>query len=217
MCCLDWRQICMPLAHNLNSEDDARKFKSVADRLRHLLGEVNDTYANNIQTKANLLGVKFNVQDYTRKLFAEELLRGSLFFSLSMVLKKIEPKVRQLANLGDWLVISQGRSYGSRGKVVRVKNLADVMLVDYEQRTVLLVDKVNGEEEVPSNVQAIIYLNPLTGDHPDVLAHVSVRARNLKVMLAVVFDETKCRELAQLEGKIVLFQYESSNEVKYEE
>ena len=41
--------------------------------------------------------------------------------------------------------------------------------------------------------------------------------RNLKVMLAVVFDETKCRELAQLEGKIVLFQYESSNEVKYEE
>lgn len=100
---------------------------------------------------------------------------------------------------------------------MRVKNLADVMLVDYEQRTVLLVDKVNGEEEVPSNVQAIIYLNPLTGDHPDVLAHVSVRARNLKVMLAVVFDETKCRELAQLEGRIVLFQYESSNEVKYEE
>jgi len=55
---------------------------------------------------------------------------------------------------------------------------------------------VNGEEEVPSNVQAIIYLNPLTGDHPDVLAHVSVRARNLKVMLAVVFDAEKCKELS---------------------
>jgi alpha-glucan, water dikinase len=101
--------------------------------------------------------------------------------------------------------------------VVRVKNLADVMQVDYEQRTVLLVDKVNGEEEVPTNVQAIIYLNPLTGDHPDVLAHVSVRARNLKVMLAVVFDEAKCKEIAQLEGKHVQLQAESSNQVKIEE
>lgn len=62
------------------------------------------------------------------------------------------------------------------------------MLENYEERTVLIVDKVNGEEEVPSNVQAIIYLNPVSGAHPDVLAHVSVRARNLKVMLAVVFD-----------------------------
>ncbi len=51
------------------------------------------------------------------------------------------------------------------------------------------MDRINGEEEVPPNVQAIIYLNPYTGDHPDVLAHVSVRARNLKVMLAVVFEE----------------------------
>jgi hypothetical protein len=106
MCCLDWKLICVPLAANLNSEDDARKFKSVADRLRHLLGEVNDTYTENLQNKANLLGTKFNVEDYTRKLFAEELLRGSLFFSLSMVLNKIEPKVRSMANLGDWLVIS---------------------------------------------------------------------------------------------------------------
>lgn len=78
----------------------------MADRLRHLLGEVNDVYANNLQTKANLLGLKLNVEEFTRKLFAEELLRGSLFFSLSMVLKKIEPKVRSVANLGDWLVIS---------------------------------------------------------------------------------------------------------------
>ena len=73
------------------------------------------------------------------------------------------------------------------------------------------MDKVNGEEEVPSNVQAIIYLNPLTGDHPDVLAHVSVRARNLKVMLAVVFDAEKCKELSLMEGKQVLIQAESSN------
>ena len=122
------------------------------DRMRSMLGEVNDIYAEEIQTKAELLGKNFGVEDYTRKLFAEELLRSSLFFSMSMILKKIEPHVRQQANLGDWLVISRGRSYGSRGYAKRIKNLADVMFDSFEKRTVLLVDKITGEEEVPSNV-----------------------------------------------------------------
>jgi alpha-glucan,water dikinase len=67
----------------------------------------------------------------------------------------------------------------------------------------LIVDKISGEEEVPSNVQAIVLLSPHTANHPDVLAHVSVRARNLKVMLACVFDEGQCRELLELVGKHV--------------
>jgi alpha-glucan, water dikinase len=71
-----------------------------------MLGEVNDTYADVIQTKAELLGSKFGVKDWTMKLFGEECLRSSLFFSLSVVLRKIEPDVRKVANLGDWLVIS---------------------------------------------------------------------------------------------------------------
>ena len=66
------------------------------------------------------------------KLFSEELLRSSLFFSLSMILKKIEPRLRETAKLGDWLVISRGRSYGSRGWVVKETNLADVQLNTYE-------------------------------------------------------------------------------------
>lgn len=57
----------------------------------------------------------------------------------------------------------------------------------YEKRTVLIVDKISGEEEVPSNVQAIIVLNSM--DYPDVLAHVSVRARNLKVLFCVLFND----------------------------
>ena len=69
-----------------------------------------------------------------------------------MILKKVEPHVRGKANLGDWLVISRGRSYGSRGYATRVANLSDVMLDTFEKRTVLLVDKITGEEEVPSNV-----------------------------------------------------------------
>ena len=108
-------------------------------------------------------------------------MRGTLFFSLSMILKKIDPHVRNCAHLGDWLIISQGRTHGSRGYVERVPVLRDVMHKTYPQRTVLLVEKITGEEEVPANVQAIVVLN--ASDYPDVLAHVSVRARNLKVLL----------------------------------
>jgi hypothetical protein len=49
-----------------------------------------------------------------------------------------------------------------------------------------------------------------------VLAHVSVRARNLKVMLAVVFDAEECKAISNLEGKHLLLTAESSNVVKYE-
>ena len=46
----------------------------------------------------------------------------------------------------------------------------------YEEPTVLLAKRVTGEEEVPEGAVAV-----LTPDAPDVLSHVSVRARNMKV------------------------------------
>ena len=118
--------------------------------------------------------------------------------------------------MGDSLVISSGRSYGSRGYATRVKNLSEVQMSTFERRTILLVERITGEEEVPNNVQAIVLLASQTGDHPDVLAHVSVRARNLHVMLAVVFDETKCQELASLEGKHIFLETKTSDDVSFE-
>ena len=46
----------------------------------------------------------------------------------------------------------------------------------YKVPTVLLAKRVTGEEEVPEGAVAV-----LTPDAPDVLSHVSVRARNMKV------------------------------------
>ena len=95
----------MPLARDL-SEDNARKIKSVIDRVKQALGEVNDVFENVMQTKAEMMGNAFGAADWSVKLFSEEVLRGTLFFSLSMILKKIDPFVRKCAHLGDWLIIS---------------------------------------------------------------------------------------------------------------
>jgi alpha-glucan,water dikinase len=152
-----------------------------------------------MQKKGEMMGRHFKAADHAVTLFSEEALRGTLFFSLSMILKKIDPHVRNCAHLGDWLIISQGRTHGSRGYVERVPVLRDVMHKTYSQRTVLLVEKITGEEEVPTNVQAIVVLN--ASDYPDVLAHVRVRARNLKVLLVVNFNENTCNDLLKKVSK----------------
>lgn len=41
---------------------------------------------------------------------------------------------------------------GSRGFAEKVKHLADVMHKNYERRTVLLCERIDGDEEVPNNV-----------------------------------------------------------------
>jgi alpha-glucan,water dikinase len=195
-------------------EDNARKVKSVIDRIKQALGEVTDLYQNVMQAKAEMMGTHFKADEFAVTLFSEEVLRGTLFFSLSMILKRVDPHVRACANLGDWLIISQGRTLGSRGHVERVAVLADVMHKVYSQSTILLVEKITGEEEVPTNVEAIVVLNPT--DYPDVLAHVSVRARNMKALLVCNFNQSTCDELLGMRGKSLLLQVEGSN-IKWSE
>jgi hypothetical protein len=62
------------------------------------------------------------------------------------------------------------------GKVVEVAALTDVQDKVYEEPTILLANRVSGEEEIPQGVVAVV-----TPDAPDILSHSSVRARNMKV------------------------------------
>ena len=84
----------------------------------------------------------------------------------------------------------------------------------YSRRTVLLCEKIDGEEEVPANVQAIILIDGT--DYPDVLAHVSVRARNMKVMFTVCFDDAINSSLLELVGSHVFFAIEG-NIIRFQE
>lgn len=65
----------------------------------------------------------------------------------------------------------------------------------YAEPTVIIAQRVTGEEEVPEGAVAV-----LTPDAPDVLSHVSVRARNMRVLFAICHDS---EELAKVRGSIV--------------
>lgn len=54
----------------------------------------------------------------------------------------------------------------------------------------IVAQRVTGEEEVPEGAVAV-----LTPDAPDVLSHVSVRARNMRVLFAICHD---AEELAKV-------------------
>ena len=69
----------------------------------------------------------------------------------------------------------------------------------YDEPTVLLAKRVTGEEEVPEGAVAV-----LTPDAPDVLSHVSVRARNMKVLFAICHEAEPLADIEKLAGKVSL-------------
>ena len=67
----------------------------------------------------------------------------------------------------------------------------------YDEPTVLLAKRVTGEEEVPEGCVAVV-----TPDAPDVLSHVSVRARNMRVLFAICHESGPLQEIEALAGKV---------------
>lgn len=63
------------------------------------------------------------------------------------------------------------------GFVASVNELISIQNKVYKRPTIIIANKVTGEEEIPDGVVGV-----LTPDMPDVLSHVSVRARNSKVL-----------------------------------
>ena len=195
LCYEDWKNIVEPLSND-QSKDASLKVKSVVSRLNRLLTTVIDYYNNHYDAKGKYFGKECNCDDFAVQMFSEELIRGSIFFALSMLLKKIEPIIRQNAKLGEWLIISRGNSNVVSGKLIHVPKLHDVQFTKYPEKTVIISENVSGDEEIPVNCTCLIIAK--SENYPDVLAHVSVRARNLNVPFAVCFNEKKSDEILKL-------------------
>ena len=202
ICLDDWFNVVEKYKNENNFSKEAMlKVKSVVSRLNRLLSNVIDYYNQNYEGRAKYFGKECGVDDYASSMFAEELMRGSIFFALSMLLKKIEPTIRKCAQLGDWLIISRGKESQVKGTMIHVPNLHDVQFTKYTEKTVILTENVSGNEEVPINCSCLIIIK--SENYPDILAHVSVRARNLNVPFAVCFNEDKANNIMKLLNKKV--------------
>ncbi|XP_034899936.1 alpha-glucan water dikinase, chloroplastic isoform X3 [Populus alba] len=180
---------------NSKSDHWALFSKSVLDRTHLALASKAEWYQNVLQPSAEYLGSLLGVDQWALNIFTEEIIRAGSAAALSTLLNRLDPILRQTAHLGSWQVISPVEAVGY---VVAVDELLTVQNKTYKLPTILVAKRVKGEEEIPDGTVAV-----LTPDMPDVLSHVSVRARNSKVCFATCFDPDILADLKAYEGKLL--------------
>jgi alpha-glucan, water dikinase len=180
--------------------------KSVLDRVgRALSGWIDHFYAL-LQPKAELLGRGFQAEQWTITLFSEEVVRGnSLGFVLSILLRHLDPLLRQAAHIGNWQIISRGHG---AGQVEVVEALRSIQGKRFDSPRVVVADKVTGEEEIPEGVTAVI-----APDVVDIVSHVAVRARNAHVLFASCHDSGLFQHLKSLSGRQVQLDVSAGGDV----
>ncbi|KAL1222830.1 Alpha-glucan water dikinase 1 [Cardamine amara subsp. amara] len=182
--------------------------KSVLDRSRLALASKAERYLEILQPSAEYLGSCLGVDQSAVNIFTEEIIRAGSAAALSSLVNRLDPVLRQTANLGSWQVISPVEVVGY---VIVVDELLTVQNKTYDRPTIIVANRVRGEEEIPDGAVAV-----LTPDMPDVLSHVSVRARNGKICFATCFDSGILSDLQGKDGKLLSIQ-PTSADVVYKE
>lgn len=191
------------------SKDWALHAKSVADRAGRWVQAFSDEVYQRLQPKAEALGTGFEVDKWVVDLFSEEVVRGGPAFALSLLLRRLDPILRKAAGLGGWQVISPSSTFG---RVRLTDKLISVQGERYTEPTVIIADAVGGNEEIPEGVTAV-----LTSDAPDLVSHVSVRARNAHVLFATCFDREEYEKLKKLKDQTLALNVTPGGDVDYAE
>ncbi|KAL8455397.1 hypothetical protein Emag_000781 [Eimeria magna] len=205
--CADWQRLSEGLAcacasgdsSNTECREAALFLKALTDRLSRFVGKQVDAVQEGLGPKAQYLGAQVGADKKTLDFFVDEVLRGSSLLSISFSIKRLEPFLRKAARLPAWQLISVVEKV--KGDLVTIDKLAGIQDKVFDAPTILLCNAVSGEEEIPEGVQAVLVRSAAVS--PDILSHVSVRARNAHVLLAVCFDEAESKKLEKLAGQWV--------------
>ena len=191
-CLHEW--IRLPNEDRFSSEW-ALHAKAALDRLRRAVeADIDDDYQL-LQSKAEWLGKEIDADKWVVTLFSEELVRGRSVFLLSMLIHHFDPVLRRQANLGDWQVISPSNAIG---KVQEVESLRTIQGKQFKNPTIIVADKVYGDEEPPKGVTAVI-----TPSSVDLVSHVAVRARNNHLLFATCYERNTFDNLKAESGKVL--------------
>lgn len=196
------------LANKQNTQEKALELLAILERCGRVVQNETNEIALALQTPADYLGENFNAALWTRKIFVEEVIRGSDWFALAKIIDALLKITRQQAGIGGWQLISPATI---RGRVKIVANLHSVMNEIYQEPTILLTDHAGGDEDAPAGCVGI-----MTRTAPDLVAHLSVRARNLGILFAACYDDEAWEKLTALNEKFIEART-TANSVEYNE
>jgi alpha-glucan,water dikinase len=206
-CLKDWYHVIDII--NNKSDNWALRTKAVLDRTRLALQDKAEYYQKILQPTAEYLGALLGVEEWAINIFTEEMIRSGSAASLSQLLNRLDPVIRKEAHMGSWQVISP---VDVKGFIEVIDALEHVQDKVYERPTILVSGRVKGEEEIPDGAVAV-----LTPDMPDVLSHVSVRARNGKICFATCFDPEVLADLRKKDKKALSIQITANADLSYSE
>ena len=205
-CHREWQRLP---SQNRFTPDWSLHAKAALDRLGRAIADGIDRSYRELQPKAEHLGQAFNADEWAVKLFSEEVVRGQPAFVLSLLIRHLDPILRKSAHLGDWQVISPS---AATGQVEVVESLREIQGKKFAQPTIVIAEKVHGDEEPPEGVRAVI-----TPSSVDLVSHVAVRARNASLLFATCYDRASFDRLRRMKGKIIELKVNPAGDVLFAE
>ena len=205
-CHREWQRLPQ---QNRFSPDWSLHAKAALDRLGRAIANGIDRSYQELQPKAEQLGQAFHADEWAVKLFSEEVVRGQPAFVLSLLVRHLDPILRKSAKLGDWQIISPSAACG---QIETVESLREIQGHRFEQPTLIVAEKVFGDEEPPEGVRAVI-----TPSSVDLVSHVAVRARNASLLFATCYDRASFDRLRGMKGKIVELKVNTAGDVLFAE
>ncbi|CAE7711158.1 R1 [Symbiodinium sp. CCMP2456] len=189
----DWNSFASQCASRHN-EDSALLLKALADRISRVVGDLCDKYQRMMGPKAAFLGEAVGMPRRNIDVFVDEVLRGTSLMAISLLLQRLEPVLRNIAQLPPWQIVSPVEE-PIQGVFKLIDKMTGVQGEIFQTPTILLSGAVSGEEEVPDGVLGVLVRS--AQEAPDILSHCAVRARNFKVLIATCFDQSISEQLAQ--------------------
>ncbi|NIA09975.1 MAG: hypothetical protein GWP10_09670 [Nitrospiraceae bacterium] len=168
------------------------RLKATIDRCRRLA----EVYCNRILSlfpeKVKKLGEALGVARHRIKVFCEVDIRRHLVFQVSRLVALLSKGIRRLAALPQWDVIVPGKT---SGRLVEAACLDDLP-GPFDRAIVALLEKVEGDEEIPAGVVGLIVAH-----ETPLLSHLAVRARQGNIVFIVCEDADRYAKLKDSLGK----------------
>ncbi len=187
-------------SEDISSVDWLLLVKATLERCQRITQHYSDSILKLFSDKAERLGKELGVADYAVRVFCEGDIGGSLVFQISKLLSLLLKRIRVEAHLPPWDVVVPGRA---SGKLIFLNSLRELHSED--SSLIVIVERAEGDEEIPGIVKGIILLHELPH-----LCHLGVRARQDGVVFVISEQEEEVKELMKHEGEYVFIEASSS-------